>query len=251
LKTLKNDLKNNPEFIEEWDWITARPTGRAVERELAHKKGIPHEGVHLWIVKTIPDTSLLFQHRAKNKELFPDCLDITVGGHVPFGKHTNKIQKESYEEIGIFPKDEELTDLGYFRYEEKVGDIIYREFQQVFILIDNRPLNRYKFIDGEVDAIFAVKINDLKTLFKKDFSFLVEGFKNKAGYPVQRGKKYDDIPDTVENSLNDIIKKEVSRKDFHPLLFTQPMKEYIKIVIQAAIDLASGKTPAVKMPPII
>ena len=38
-----------------------------------------------------------------------------------------------------------------------------------------------------------------------------------------------------------LIKKKVARKDFHPLLFTEPMKEYMDIIIQAATDIASGK----------
>ena len=92
------------EMLEEWDWEAARPTGRAVRRRDAHRDGIPHEGVHLWVVRTaggLPE--VLFQRRAHGKEMYPDCLDITVGGHVPFGVHENKIQKESMEEIGLNP----------------------------------------------------------------------------------------------------------------------------------------------------
>jgi isopentenyl-diphosphate Delta-isomerase len=220
-----NNSNNIVELIEEWDWEKAAPTGRHVARNVAHKEGIAHEGVHLWVLrlKNIPE--LLFQHRAKNKEMYPDCLDITVGGHVPYGVKEKKIQKESFEEIGINPSDDELINLGYYRYEEISDNLFHREFQQVFICIDNRPLSQYCFTDGEVDGIFAVSLNNLESLMQKDIEFTIEGFENKA-----------------------VIKKTVSRKDFHPLLFAESMKAYMKVIIQAAAQLSLNNTTNAKMP---
>ncbi len=224
----KEIIEHTDELIEEWDWIKAVPTGRAVPRKIAHKDGIAHEGVHLWVVRNTGEPELLFQHRAKNKDTYPDCLDITVGGHVPFGRNINKIQKESYEEIGISPPDNELTDLGYYRYEERTDNLYHREFQHVFLYYDNRPLNQYVFIDGEVDGIFAVKSEDLTRLMHKDFIFTIEGFEKDF-----------------------VIIKRVSRKDFHPLLFTQPMEQYMKVIFQAVAEMTSGKSINAKMPSII
>jgi isopentenyl-diphosphate Delta-isomerase len=221
----KNISNTTVELIEEWDWEKAVPTGRPVPRNTAHKKGIAHEGVHLWVLRLKNTLELLFQHRAKFKEMYPDCLDITVGGHVPFGINVNKIQKESFEEIGISPLDDELINLGYYRYEEISDDLFHREFQQVFLCIDNRPLNEYKFIDGEVDGIFAVRINDLELLLRKDFEFYIEGFEGNA-----------------------IYRKKVSRKDFHPLLFAESMKAYMKVVIQAAKEVSLNKKTNMRMP---
>jgi len=224
-----NIKTTNPsvELIEEWDWENAAPTGKPVPRNVAHKKGIAHEGVHLWVLKLKQTPELLFQHRAKFKEMYPDCLDITVGGHVPFGINANKIQKESFEEIGIIPSDDELIDLGYYKYEEITENLFHREFQQVFLCIDNRPLDQYKFTDGEVDGIFAVHINDLELLFQKDFEFKIEGFESSGR-----------------------IEKFVSRKDFHPLLFSESMKVYMDVVIKAAKEVALHNKTNIKMPEI-
>ena len=75
------------EFLEEWDWESGRPTGRKVERRLSHRAGIPHEGVHLWIVSLFEGVPhILLQRRAASKALFPGYFDITVGGHVVFGQ---------------------------------------------------------------------------------------------------------------------------------------------------------------------
>ena len=220
-----NSNNNNVELIEEWDWDKAVPTGKAVARNTAHEEGIPHEGVHLWVLRLKDVPEILFQHRAKTKEMYPDCLDITVGGHVPFGMKEQKIQKEAYEEIGITPRDTDLIDLGYFSYEERTVDMFHREFQQVYLYIDNRPLDQYRFIDGEVDGIFAVKLDDLKLLMIKDFEFDVEGYEKKS-----------------------LINKTVSRKDFHPLLFADSMKEYMRIILQASTELALNSKTEVKMP---
>jgi isopentenyl-diphosphate Delta-isomerase len=220
-----NNINNPVEYIEEWDWEKAVPTGRAVERKTAHREGISHEGVHLWVVRFNNGPELLFQHRASHKDMFPDCLDITVGGHVPFGKNENKVQKESYEEIGINPTEKELIDLGYFRYEEKSKDLFHREFQRVYLMTDNRPLTEYRFVDGEVDGIFAVKLSDLELLLTKDFSFQAEGYENSG-----------------------IFKKNFSRKDFHPLLFSNSMKEYMDVIVQVIKEIADNKKVTVKMP---
>ncbi len=215
------------EFIEEWDWEKAEPTGKPVARNTAHKEGIAHEGVHLWVLRLKYGPELLFQHRAKSKDMYPDCLDITVGGHVPFGIIENKIQKESFEEIGIIPSDDELIDLGYYRYEETADHLFHREFQRVFLCVDSRPLNEYRFNDGEVDGIYAVNLLKLELLMQKDFEFEIEGFEN--------GK---------------IIKKQVSRKDFHPLLFAGSMKTYMDVVIKAAKEISLNNKTNLKMPDI-
>lgn len=198
------------ELLEVWDWETGKPTGESVERKKSHREGIPHEGVHLWVIRTGgPVTELLFQQRSKEKDLYPDCLDITVGGHVPYGENENKIQKEAYEEIGISPGNSELIDLGYFRYEERNEYHFHREFQRVYLLEEERQLDRYRFIDGEVTGIYAVPLDKLEGLFVDDIRFVIDGYNGKQN-----------------------IKRYVGREDFHPLLFAPSMKVYVDVLIR-------------------
>jgi isopentenyldiphosphate isomerase len=100
---MMNTITNpHGEMLEVWDWETGFPTGGRIPRDEAHANGTPHEAVHLWVVRNsrlMPE--ILFQHRAAHKENYPDCLDITVGGHVPYGFSGNKVLKEAEEEIGI------------------------------------------------------------------------------------------------------------------------------------------------------
>ncbi len=213
MKTVKEEI------LEIWDWETGRPTGRPVGRTLAHREGVPHEGVHLWIVRLAGGRAeVLFQHRSMDKKMYPDCLDITVGGHVPFGLERDKIQKEAEEEVGVVPRDEDLVDLGYFRYEERDGEIFHREFQHVYILVDNRRLDRYSFRDGEVVGIYAVALEDLEELMRGDRPLTAEGYDGKR-----------------------VFSKRLTRADFHPLLFSPIMGSYMGIVLSAVRSLACGE----------
>ncbi len=214
-----NNGKVMEELLEKWSWEEGKPLGTPVERSYAHRNGVAHEGVHLWVIDCKDEIPLvLFQQRAEWKDMYPDCLDITVGGHVPFGIEEDKIQKEAYEEIGISPDDGDMVDLGFFRYEEKDGDIFHREFQHVFLYEDRRSLDGYTFYDGEVTGIFAVPLDRLKMLMKSDLEFDIIGFDGSA-----------------------IISRNVTRIDFHPLLFSGIMKEYMHGLIKAIDEYASGK----------
>lgn len=214
------------ELLEEWDWESGKPTGRSVTRSESYMQGIPHEGVHLWIVRDIRGSAeILFQHRAKNKALYPDCLDITVGGHVPFGLTQNKIQKEAMEEIGISPSDSQLIDLGYMRFEEKTEDYHHREFQHVYLMKNSLPLDQYRFNDGEVIGLYSVPADFVETLLAADSSLRVQGFDGTS-----------------------LIERTLSRGDFHPLLFSPVMKNYMNIVIQGSRELVSNGTVSLRMP---
>jgi isopentenyldiphosphate isomerase len=214
------------ELLEIWDWMDAAPTGKAAPRALCHRTGIPHEGVHLWIMRRVGDSAeVLFQHRSLEKKMYPDCLDITVGGHVPFGLSDNKIHKEAEEELGIVPDGERLIDLGWFRYEERGGDVFHREFQHVYLLMDNRALDEYSFKDGEVIGIYGVPLDNLLRLMREDHAFEVSGFD---------GEK--------------IFIRKVSRRDFHPLLFSSIMEGYMDVVLAGMGQMAGARRCAPAWP---
>ena len=199
------------ELLEIWDWETGLPTGKSVERSFAHKNGIAHEGVHLWIIRgDFNSREILFQKRSGSKDQFPGFLDITVGGHVPFGLTENKIQKEAFEEIGIMPEDKSMIDLGFYRYEEIMDNMHHREFQHIYVLHDNRNLSEYKFNDGEVSAICSIALEDLEKMLIENSVIPAEIFDGKKTWKTTIGKK-----------------------DIHPLLFAPSMTEYIRIVIDA------------------
>jgi isopentenyldiphosphate isomerase len=202
------------EYLEEWDWDSGKPTGRKVLRTLAHRYGIPHEGVHLWIISVWDGKPfILLQRRAASKALFPGFLDITVGGHVPFGMSEGKIEKEAVEELGLSLEGLDPVDLGYFRYEERTpdADLYHREFQHVWLLRDDRPLDRYRFNDGEVDMLAAVPLGG--------FRGILSGAASCEGYLFDGSK---------------VFVSDIARDAFHPLFFTGPMAPCIESVLTGA-----------------
>ncbi len=221
------------EMLEAWDWIEGVPCGVPVSREKSYLEGVPHEGVHLWLGRMRKGIKeILFQKRALHKTLFPGVLDITVGGHVPFGLKNGKIQKEAQEELGISPQDNELTDLGYIRFEEKNSQYWHREFQHVYIMESDIELNEYRFSDGEVTGIYAVPLDYLRKILLEDFTFEASRFENGVCEDVR-----------------------ISGRDFHPLLFAENMKVYMGIVIESMSELLGEGKVFTKMknltPPVL
>jgi len=68
-------------------------------RENIHKNGLLHREIHVWFYT--PTSEIIFQHRAKDKDTYPDLLDATVGGHVEIGfDYEETALQESQEETG-------------------------------------------------------------------------------------------------------------------------------------------------------
>jgi isopentenyldiphosphate isomerase len=80
------------------------------DRRLIHEKGLLHREVHVWFYT--PQGEVIFQHRAKDKDAYPDRLDATVGGHVDIGdSYEEAAIRESKEETGINLKPADLVFL--------------------------------------------------------------------------------------------------------------------------------------------
>jgi isopentenyldiphosphate isomerase len=69
-------------------------------RDNIHEKGLLHRGVSVYFVT--PDKQIIFQHRSKDKRIYADLLDSTVGGGVVLGDSYEKTAiKETLEETGV------------------------------------------------------------------------------------------------------------------------------------------------------
>ena len=62
------------------------PTGKIVERSIAHAEGIPHRTAHIWIIRRRNEkTEILLQKRSRNKDSFPGKFDTSSAGHIQAG----------------------------------------------------------------------------------------------------------------------------------------------------------------------
>ncbi len=79
------------------------PTGKTIDRDTAHAKGIPHRTSHVWIVrKKHGKLQVLLQKRSEEKDSYPGCYDISSAGHIPAGvDFIPSALRELKEELGV------------------------------------------------------------------------------------------------------------------------------------------------------
>ena len=86
------------------------PTGKIVERSIAHAEGIPHRTAHIWIIRRRNEkTEILLQKRSRNKDSFPGKFDTSSAGHIQAGDEPmESALRELKEELGISATPEQL-----------------------------------------------------------------------------------------------------------------------------------------------
>lgn len=148
-------------------------------REEIHKEGLLHREIHVYFIT--PQKELIFQHRAKDKDIYPDLLDATVGGHVEIGDGYEKTAiKEIREETGL---DLDYTDLIFLnktprRSEDKVTGKINNAIRQSYIYIFRGNVSDLKIEEGKslgfeiwpIEKLFT--INEVDS--KKFISYILE-----------------------------------------------------------------------------
>ena len=109
-------------------------TGVVKEKSEVHRDGDWHRCAHVWIVA--PDGRLLLQRRALVKENWPGLWDISVAGHVSAGETAvDAAIRETFEEIGLNIKGDELVQIGTLRYHVELRPgYIENEFHEVHVL---------------------------------------------------------------------------------------------------------------------
>jgi isopentenyldiphosphate isomerase len=102
-------------------------------REKIHELGLLHREIHVWFYT--PRGEIIFQHRAKDKDTYPDLLDATVGGHVEIGMDfLETAVKEVEEETGVNVKSIDLKFIEQLRTRsedsvtERINNVIKREY---------------------------------------------------------------------------------------------------------------------------
>lgn len=106
------------------------------ERQDIHLQGLLHREIHVYFVT--PNKEIIFQHRAKDKDTFPDLLDATVGGHVEIGmSYEETAIKETEEETGIKVNVADLIFINKqrLRNEDKVTGKINNVFTSRYLYI--------------------------------------------------------------------------------------------------------------------
>ena len=114
------------------------PTGKTIDRTIAHGQGILHRTAHVWLFRKVNDNvQILLQKRSKMKDSFPGCYDVSSAGHIPAGvDFIPSALRELKEELGLTEEASELIYCGRRRihYEGEFNGIPF---------IDNQVSNVY------------------------------------------------------------------------------------------------------------
>lgn len=174
-----------------------------------HSEGLWHKVFHCWIMfRNVIDSKhqdyIVLQQRDKSKKSYPNKLDVTAAGHYMEGEGIEGGLRELQEELGIISKEEDLISLGIrMSVDEFEENSLNYEFQDVYFLIDDRPLTTYSLAENEVSGILAAPIHKCIDLFMNKLeSFECKGYElNNLGELVEANfivSKDSFIP-TVDN----------------------------------------------------
>jgi len=129
-------------------------TGQKLPRSEIHKNKLWHRTVHIQIFDF--DKRTLFQLRSKDKESFPNKLDVSAAGHISSGeKIITAALRELEEELGLRLEESRLEYINDSASEQAMpnGDVD-REIQSFFIakITENEKL-MLKIQESEVQKI--------------------------------------------------------------------------------------------------
>ncbi|MFT5281184.1 MAG: isopentenyldiphosphate isomerase [Flavobacteriaceae bacterium] len=149
-------------------------TGEIKSKEQVHIDGDWHRAVHVWIVNS--SNEVLLQKRAKTKINYPDMWDISAAGHVSVGEGSVfSSLREIEEEIGVIVDEKELVFIGELISSsiQNNGTYINNEFNDVYLIKKDIPLEDMVKQDSEVDDLKYVSIEEFKEWIKNNNPDLV------------------------------------------------------------------------------
>ncbi|MBR1948784.1 MAG: NUDIX domain-containing protein [Alphaproteobacteria bacterium] len=150
----------------------------------AHKEGLWHKVFRCWIISE--DGNIWLQLRGADKDLYPNLLDISCGGHLQVGE-TAKLGglREMEEELGLHLKENDLVKL--FTHKSIIDTpMINREFCPTYLHKTQNKLHDLKLQADEVDGIYEADIQDLIDLFFDDVETIsIKGIKRSQDKYIQ------------------------------------------------------------------
>jgi len=93
-------------------------------REFCHKNYIPHKGVAGIGYR---GDEFYFKRRSEEKAFYPGLWELSVVGHVTVDDkcdYRKALIRESYEELGIKLKEEEIKEIGEFWYSDSIENMV-------------------------------------------------------------------------------------------------------------------------------
>lgn len=130
-------------------------------RSVVHKRGYWHKSFQCWFVfKENGKDYILFQRRHKDKDTYPNLLDITSAGHLSAGERVEDGVRELEEELGVKVRYEDLISLGVIVEQKEEETFIDNEFANVFLYKCEIPMEDFKLQKEEVTGMFRLSLDE-------------------------------------------------------------------------------------------
>ncbi|BAV95393.1 NUDIX hydrolase [Ichthyobacterium seriolicida] len=167
-------------------------TGQKVLKSEAHRLGLWHTCVHVWLYNS--NGGVLFQKRSSTKDTSPNLWDASVSGHISYGETPIQAAlRELYEEIGVRSKESDIV-LFFTGKKQKHNiekNIIDNELYYVFGLETSLGEESFKLQEEEVVGVRYININEISSLLKKEKNTFVGG-----------EQYYDKVISAISNKLS-------------------------------------------------
>lgn len=150
------------------------PTGKTIEREIAHQRGILHRTSHVWILRQKDNkVQILLQKRSDNKDSYPGCYDISSAGHIPAGvDFLPSAIRELKEELGYKAKEKELIHCGTrkFEFQDIFHGKLFHDHQvsRVYVLWLNQEVEDFILQKEEVSEVKWFDFDDCMNKVKNN-----------------------------------------------------------------------------------
>ena len=167
-----DELEKKLEVVDENDIVVG-----IEPRSKVHRDGLLDREIHIFFIT--PKGEIIFQHRAKDKDTYPDKLDATVGGHVEPGmSYEETAIKECKEETGVDVTFGKLIFLAKFRKKSfdkatgKINNIIRAQYAYFYDCL----ISDLQIEEGKSEGFEAWKIEDLINISESDKERFIQVF---------------------------------------------------------------------------
>ena len=138
------------EYVDILNEITGEVTGETISKKEAHKTGVWHGSVHIWIISE-DKKKILLQRRCADKDLFPNMWDISVGGHISAGEDSLiSAKRELSEELGLNPEEFDFLYVDRIKEKFEYEDILSNEFVTIYKIISDVNIDNLNLQKEEV-----------------------------------------------------------------------------------------------------
>lgn len=163
-------------------------TGKKIEREKAHKEGIWHRIVRIWLINSMGE--VLIQRRSSIKDIFPNMWAMSCEGHVSSGQGSKQSAlRELKEELGLTLEPEEIKLVFTHKRGAKYSDnFIGNHFIDVYVAKKDIDLSELTIQKEEVSEIKWINLDDYINSIKTDRQ-------NFRDYPDELDRTYKILKD--------------------------------------------------------